>query len=137
MKLRLRSSTRTAYSATGYREQFIFSVLDLDRSKSYPQNFVCLLPKELKSTGNNGKSRFFEIFGEDSNQIAVELLRKAYRSEDDVELKKEIEKRLKLLEPKKPVTDRCAVCGCVFEPRRYGRSLERVCKNCSKKNVIN
>ena len=63
-----------AYSPQEPREQFIFAVVDLDRSESYPVNFVCLLPKELKNTDNNGKSKFLEIFGEESNQIAVELL---------------------------------------------------------------
>lgn len=97
MKLTLDISKRFTNSPSGIKEQFIFSVIDLDRLEGYPANFVCLLPKELKSTSNSGKTKFIEVFGEDSNQIATRLLKNAFGSESDVELRREIEKRLKLL----------------------------------------
>jgi hypothetical protein len=130
MKLTLDISKRFVNSISGPREQFVFSVIDLDRSDGYPVNFVCLLPKELKFTGVNGRSRFLEIFGEDSQQIAVDLLKDALRNKKDVETKIEIEKRLKLLEPKKPTTTKCLVCGSVFEYKKCGRFVPRMCQDC-------
>jgi hypothetical protein len=131
MKLTLDISKRIVNSISGPKEQFIFAVIDLDRSGGYPANFVCLLPKDL---GGKSKScsKFFGIFGEESSRIAVGLLRKALESESDVKVKGEIEKRLKLLEPKQ-VTAKCTMCGCVFEPRKYGRYVERMCQKCKSK----
>jgi hypothetical protein len=130
MRLRLRSSTRFANSPQGPVAQFVFSVLDLDRSESFPENFVCLLPKELKGTSVSGKSKFLEIFGDDSIQLAVELLKDALRKEGDVDIKREIERRLKLFEPKKPITAKCRVCGRDFEYKKCGRFAPRICQDC-------
>jgi hypothetical protein len=131
MKLTLEISKRFVNSLSGPREQFVFSVLDLDRVDGYPANFVCLLPKTIENVGKS-KSKFVEKFGEESNQIAIRLLKEALGSESDVTFKDEIEKRLDILEPKQ-VTVKCVVCGCDFEPKRRGRYIQRMCKVCKSK----
>ena len=35
---------------------YVFAVVDLDKSKKYPQNFVCVLPKEINIRLKNQKN---------------------------------------------------------------------------------
>ncbi|KON33572.1 MAG: hypothetical protein AC479_04075 [miscellaneous Crenarchaeota group-6 archaeon AD8-1] len=47
-----------------YRKpEYRFIVVDLKKSKKYPQNFVCILPKTIKSKPKPA-SNFERIFGE-------------------------------------------------------------------------
>ena len=99
MKLRLSIVKReelSYYSGTHYIR---FAVVDLDRSREYPGNFVCILPKQIKP---NGKlhSNFERQFGDASLEVANKLLKKALRAERDIEVKEEIRERLKLLKQK-------------------------------------
>jgi len=81
------------YSVGG---RFRFAVVDLDKGKNYPLNFVCMLPMKI---GADGKSRsvFQQIFGDKSVEQAKALLTGALETESDSEVKSEIERRLKLL----------------------------------------
>jgi hypothetical protein len=74
-------------------------VIDLDRTKRYPENFVCILPLTIKIK-TKPTNKFEKTFGTESIEIAQQLLRKALRSRVNSETKKEIKKRLKLLNPK-------------------------------------
>jgi hypothetical protein len=130
MKLELLVSKKYVNKASGFAEEVIFSVVDLDKAKTYPLNYVCLLPKTFDKV-HKSPNRFLEIYGEKSKQIATELLTKALMVEDDVKVRDEIEKRLKSLQPKP--TAKCVSCGCVFEPRKYGRFLQRSCQTCRNK----
>jgi len=99
LKLRLFISKRNElndYSRKGYIR---FVVVDLDRSKKYPANFVCILPKNIKLTGNKA-TKFEKVFEDNSLEVAKKLLRSALRAEEDWEVKAEIRKRLDLLKPK-------------------------------------
>ena len=131
MKLELLVSKKFVSRISGPEKESVFAVVDLDRADSYPMNFVCLLPKNLQREGHS-PSKFPVIFGGESNRIAIELLTKALRSESDLGVKDDIEKRLKALQPKP--TTKCNICGCVFEPRKYGHFLQKVCKNCRYKD---
>jgi uncharacterized OB-fold protein len=131
MKLTLSISERNVNTVSGPKKQIVFAVVDLDRSENYPQNFVCLLPKRLDK-GNKPQSKFLEIFGEKGSQIAVELLKNALSSEHDFEVRREIEERLSIFEPNE-VTARCVACGCVFEPVRRRRFIQRLCQKCRDK----
>lgn len=131
MKLELSILKRIANRASGLKEEYIFSVADFDKADSYPMNFVCLLPKHLQIEGNP-KSQFPRIFGNESCRIAVELLTNALKSEGDLGVRGEIETRLQALQPK-PIT-KCPICGCIFEPRKYGRFMQTVCRKCRYKN---
>jgi hypothetical protein len=84
------------YSREGYLR---FVVVDLDRSKKYPINFFCLLPKNIKASGKRN-SKFERKFGDNSLELAKKLLKRALRAESDREVKAEIRKRLDLLKPK-------------------------------------
>jgi hypothetical protein len=131
MKLDLSVSKKCMNRASGFTEELVFTVLDLDKAESYPLNFVCILPKHLQIEGNS-PSKFPKIFGGESSRIAVELLTNALKSEGDVGVRDEIEKRLKALQPKPTTT--CPICGCVFEPIKFGHFLQKVCKKCRYTN---
>ena len=107
-----------------------FAVVDLDKSKKYPANYICLLPMDPKA--NNKASNFSKLFGTESPEIAKRLLTKALKTEKDAEIKAEIEKRLELLTPKTPVQVKCRVCGDFFEPKR-GRFKQTLCQECKQK----
>jgi len=108
-----------------------FAVIDLDKSKNYPANYVCMLPLQPRANGK-GHNVFSELFGNDSLELAKRLLTEALKTETDPEIKAEIEKRLKLLEPKSPVQVKCRICGNLFEPRRR-RFKQRTCQECTQK----
>jgi hypothetical protein len=76
-----------------------FAVVDSDKTKSYPQNFICMLPQHV-SEANDDSSVFARTFGENRIELAKKLLNAAMETEDDTEIKAEIKERLKLLEPK-------------------------------------
>ena len=99
MKLRLLISKRNElndYSRKGYIR---FVVIDLDRSKEYPANFVCILPKNIKLSGKK-TTKFEKMFEDNSLELAKKLLKRALRTEEDWETKAEIRKRLDLFNPK-------------------------------------
>jgi hypothetical protein len=132
MKLELSISKQAKNKPSGLTEELVFTILDLDKAKDYPANFVCLLPKNLQRECKPNNSQFSVIFGDNSNKIATKLLTDALRSENDIIVRDEIERRLKAIEPKP--TAKCHVCGCAFEPRMFGRFLQTVCRKCRYKN---
>ena len=69
-------------------------VVDLDRSKRYPLNFVCVLPRYLRLLEKRS-SNFAKIFGEKSLSIAKKLLVDAKHGEEDPDIQKVISKRIK------------------------------------------
>ncbi len=69
-------------------------VVDLDKSKHYPLNFVCVLPRYLRLLEKRS-SNFAKIFGEKSLPVAKGLLTEAKQSEDDPHIQKIINKRIK------------------------------------------
>ena len=79
--------------------RFRFAVVDLDKCKNYPLNFVCMLPLRVSADGK-AASVFVKIFGDKSVEQARALLTGALETESDSEVKAEIARRLKLLEAK-------------------------------------
>jgi hypothetical protein len=71
-------------------------VVDLDRSKHYPLNFVCVLPRYFRILEKRS-SKFAKLFGNRSHDMAKKLLIDASRREDDPEIKTVITKRLKAI----------------------------------------
>ena len=71
-------------------------VVDLDKSKKYPQNFVCILPQTAISTGKPSNI-FSKIFGQNSLEVAKKLLHSALKKEQDDDIRKELTKRLRAL----------------------------------------
>ena len=126
MKLRLYISKKDDTRDYSRGRYIRFAVIDLDKSKNYPANYVCMLPQQPRA---NGKAHnvFSKLFGNDSLELAKRLLTKALKTEGDSEVKAEIEKRLKLLEPKPAVQVKCRVCGNFFEPKRR-RFKQKICQ---------
>ena len=74
-------------------------VIDLDKSKKYPLNFVCVLPRYFRILEKRS-SKFAKLFGEKSLCTAKKLLVDAAHSEDDPEIKTVINKRIKAIDTK-------------------------------------
>ncbi len=112
--------------------RFSIAVVDLDRSKSYPQNFVCMLPVRIDPRDQAG-SAFQRVFGNKSVEQAKALLTQALESEDDSDVRAEIERRLKLLEPKRVSLVPCSGCGKLFNPGYARRFRKKYCSECMAK----
>ncbi len=134
MKLELSVSKKLVSMVSGPVEEVFFAVVDLDKAKNYPLNFVCMLPRNI-GTKRGVPNKFLEIFGERSSQLATKLLTDALKREGDLDVKVEIKKRLKSLQPKPTI--KCPICGCDFTPRRKGNLLQRFCDPCRNKNNSN
>jgi hypothetical protein len=96
MNLKLRITKH--YSSDSYikPKHIRFAIIDLDRSPEYPINFVCNLPKSIK-LNERQPSNFSKTFGDKKMEMARNLLNAALENEDDLEIKAEIETRLKTL----------------------------------------
>jgi hypothetical protein len=132
LRLRLRISKFDNAADYSAGKRFRLAVVDLDRGKDYPLNFVCLLPRQLKPEGKDS-SVFRRVFGEESSQVAKRLLAEALKREDEPDVRGEIERRLKLLEPRPLFEKRCVSCGKIFETESKKWFKQRFCPECSKK----
>ena len=108
-----------------------FTVVDLDKSENYPANFVSMLPMRIDSDGKM-PSTFTKFFGNKSLEIARRLLTEALKTEDDSEIKAEIERMLNLLEPNPVIRVKCRVCKKFFQTKKKGYKL-RICPKCLKR----
>lgn len=132
MKLRLHITKNEDLKDYSRGQYFRFAVIDLDRSKQYPANFVCMLPK--KPTVNDTPHNIFsKIYGKESILIAKQLLKRALNSESDLETKNALTERLTMLEPKKPPAVKCCRCGKFFTPIRMRYRKQKVCPPCKQK----
>jgi hypothetical protein len=109
-----------------------FAVVDLNRSKSYPGNFVSMLPMRIDSDGNI-PSAFTKFFGNKSLETALRLLTEALKTEGDSEIKAEIERRLNLLEPNPFIQIKCRVCKKFFQTSKKRVFKLKICPECMKR----
>jgi hypothetical protein len=72
-------------------------VVDLDKGKRYPLNFVCVLPQYLRLLEKRS-SNFAKIFGGKSLPVAKNLLVEAKHREEDPDIQKVISKRIKAID---------------------------------------
>ena len=129
MKLRLHITKNEDLKDYSRSQYFRFAVIDLDKSKQYPANFVCMLPK--KPTINDTPHNIFsKIYGKESITVAKQLITKALNSENDLEIKSALTKRLNMLKPKKPPEAKCFRCGKIFSPSTNRYRKQRVCPEC-------
>jgi len=68
-------------------------VVDLDRSRHYPHNFVCVLPQYFRILEKRS-SKFAKLFGAKSLLTAKRLLQEAQHQEEDPEIKAIITRRI-------------------------------------------
>jgi hypothetical protein len=116
-------------SETTYR----FAVVDYSRARSYPANFVCMLPAKVELVKGKTTNVFGGLFGDKSQDFAVELLNKALISEKDDEVKTEIARRLKLIDVKQVSLVKCSGCDRTFQPRKVRKHKQNLCPECLKK----
>ena len=109
-----------------------FAVVDLNRSKDYPANFVSMLPMRIDS---NGKipSAFTKLFGNKSSKIARGLLTASLKKEHGSEIKAEIKRRLNLLEPNPLIYIKCRVCKKFFKTQKERAHNQKICPECMKR----
>jgi len=108
-----------------------FAVINSDKAKSYPSNFVCMLP--LKMQKGKIENVFGDTFGDKGLDIALELLKDALKRENDFEVKTELERRLKLIDPKQVNQVKCSVCGKQFQAHRIRKFKQNICQECLSK----
>jgi hypothetical protein len=82
---------------------------------------------------SNDQNIYGNIFGEKSTEQAKGLLADALKVVEDSEIKREVERRIKLLEPKKVTQIKCCSCGKLFLPMRIRRFRNNFCGDCMKK----
>ena len=99
MKLSLSIFKRYELNDYSRKDYIKFAVVDLETSKEYPANFVCILPRNIRPNDKNA-SNFERKFGDESLDLANKLLKNALRVERDKEIKTEIRERLSLLRSK-------------------------------------
>lgn len=132
LRLRLEISRRDDTDEYSVGKRFRFAVIDLDKAESYPLNFVCMLPLRVGYYGKEPNS-FMKVFGDRSLTVAKQLLAESLETEEDKEVKDEIARRLKLLEPKPASGKVCVSCGKPFtiEPKKGVR--QKFCPECVKR----
>ncbi len=107
-----------------------FAIVDYSRSRSYPANFVCMLPAKVELGKGKAKNVFGGLFGDKSQDFAVELLNKALIGEKDDEVKTEIKRRLKLIDPKQVSLVKCGRCNRNFQACRTRKYKQNLCPEC-------
>lgn len=78
--------------------QISFVVIDLNKGQEYPQNFLCVFPKNLfrkNQRSNLKRSKFAKIFGEKTYEVARKLLLEVLGKEAGREVRRHIESSLK------------------------------------------
>lgn len=125
------------YTVKNYNKPSFISlaVVDLDISDIFPANFVCTLPKRLMVASQN-QPMFQKKFGKKSLQILNTLLEKALETTEDPDFKKELESRLKLINPNSKILVNCCVCRKNFVARMIEFSLQETCISCVNKKLI-
>lgn len=101
INLKVYALKNATYSQTHERIQLV--VVDLDRSKHYPLNFVCVLPRYFRILEKRS-SKFAKLFGPKSLTMARNLLVDAEHQEEDPEIKTAIKRRIKDIDAKQDCT---------------------------------
>ena len=118
------------------QQLFRFAVVNHDKAKTYPMNFVCILPMRVNSKVEK-RTEFEKLFGNESLEEAKKLLTETLKSQDDKDLRREIERRLSLLEPKPASEKTCAGCGKRFQVKQKRWFKQKFCEDCIKKRFGN
>jgi hypothetical protein len=104
----------------------------MNKSKSYPENFVSMLPMRIDSDGKLPNA-FTKFFGNKSLATARGLLTEALKTADDYEIKAEIKRRLTLLDPNAVIYIKCRVCKKFFQTKKKRVFKLKLCPKCLKR----
>jgi hypothetical protein len=132
MSFKLRIFRREDTNSLSAWNNMRFAVVDLNKSKSYPENFVSMLPLRIDSDGKL-TSVFTRFFGNKSLETAQRLLTDALKNEGDSEIKAEIARRLDLLEPNPLIQIKCRVCKRFFQTTKKRAFKLKICPECLKR----
>jgi hypothetical protein len=133
MKLQLLITKKeTKHHNTITKTKHLFAVIDLDKSKQYPQNFVSVLPKTIKAIVKPSNA-FEGIFGNQSLEMAKQLLQKALKTRPDTETKKAIIERLNQLDPKPTNKTKCQKCDKPIKQYKRRFRTYKFCYECHSK----
>jgi RNA polymerase-binding transcription factor DksA len=136
MKLQLYITKReTKHYNTRIKTKHLFAVIDLDKSKQYPQNFVSVLPKKINAIVKPANI-FEELFGNKSLEIANQLLQKALKTRPDSETTQAIRERIKLLDPKPQNKTMCEKCGKHIKQSKRKYKPYKFCFECHSKRYL-
>jgi hypothetical protein len=124
-----RFEVKTKNAESSYR----FAVVDYNKASEYPANFVCMLPLRIELVKGKSLNTFGALFGGKSTDFAIELLKKALLREKDENIRMELKKRIKILNPAKPLKIKCNACGRKFEFKTTKRYKHPLCNECFKK----
>jgi type IV secretory pathway TraG/TraD family ATPase VirD4 len=78
-------------------------------------------------------SAFSKFFGPKSLETARRLLTEALKTENDSEIKAEIERRLNLLEPNPVIQIKCVFCKKFFRTIKERGFKQKICPKCMKR----
>jgi len=132
MKLQLFITKKvTKHYGTTTSTKHLFAVIDSDKSEQYPQNFVSVLPRNIKAIVKPANI-FEEMFGDQSLEMANQLLEKALTLRPDAEIVKAIRERLKLLSPKLINKTNCHNCGKPISQSKSRYRVYKFCYDCHK-----
>ena len=130
MNLQLLISKREiTHHSTVIKTKHLFAVIDLDKSKQYPQNFVSILPRSIKATVKP-TNIFEELFGNESIETAKKLLEKALAKRPNIETTKAITDRLKLLNPQLRNKSKCQNCANPIKQKKQNFRPYKFCYEC-------
>ena len=133
MKLQLLITEREIkHYNTKTKTKHLFAVVDLDKSKEYPQNFVSMLPKNIKATEEPGNI-FEGLFGNESIKIAKRLLEKALKTRPNPKATLAIRERIKLLDPQLNSKINCQNCGTPINQSKHRFRPYKFCYDCYKR----
>jgi hypothetical protein len=98
MRISIKAFKRKKGCIDRTRETVVNLVLvDQDKSKDYPDNFVCVLPAQLGFPA----ALFEKLYGDKSKEAALGFLNEALKREQDPEIKKEFQRRINALSQRK------------------------------------
>jgi len=118
-----------SYYNTRTKAKHLFAVIDLDKSKQYPRNFVSVLPMHINAIVK--PSNVFErLFGNESLKIANKLLHEAIKSRPDFETAEAIRKRIELLACQLNDKIKCQNCGNTIKQSRRRIKPYKFCYEC-------
>ena len=117
---------------TETKTKHLFAVIDLDKERKYPQNFVSMLPKRIKAT-KKPTNVFEGLFGDESIKIARHLLEEALETRPSPKTTIAIRERLKLLDPKLNNRTKCQNCGASIGQSKHRYRPYKFCYNCYRK----
>ena len=132
MDCRLKVFKKEEDSDFDFARTYRFAVVDFSKSKSYPANFICMLPVKVDHGKGKILNVFGELFGDKSLDLAKDLLNEALKTEKDLEVKAEIKRRLKMIDPKQVHLEKCSGCKKTFQPRNIRRYKQNFCDDCLK-----